>query len=70
MLALFFLTITACKSPPKVEPMLPPEPQRKTLSSPSSIREYAEIIAYYDELVCEWELWAETAKEIISTQNQ
>lgn len=50
--------------------MLPPEPQRKTLSSPSSIREYAEIIAYYDELVCEWELWAETAKEIISTQNQ
>lgn len=69
-MSLFLITINSCKTLPEVKIELPAEPQRKELSAPTTQKEYAQIIAYYDELVQEWELWAKTTKEIISTQNQ
>lgn len=69
-MSLFLITINSCKTLPEVKIELPIEPQRKELIPPTTLKEYAQIIAYYDELVQEWELWAKTTKEIISTQNQ
>lgn len=69
-MSLFLIIITSCRTLQEVEIQLPEEPQRKELTPPTTLKEYAQIIAYYDELVQEWELWAKTTKELISTQNQ
>ena len=38
---------------------------------PHSVKEYAQIIAYYETLVREWELWGETVeKTVIGEQAQ
>ncbi len=64
LLPLLTLTITSCASKPApVE--LPPKPQRQEQRTPESIRDYANLIVYYESLVQEWEAWGELASEII-----
>nr|DAI09812.1 MAG TPA: hypothetical protein [Caudoviricetes sp.] len=33
---------------------------------PHSVKEYAQIIAYYETLVREWELWGETVEKTVA----
>lgn len=68
-LILSALTTIACRTTSEIKITLPPEPERKNIPIPASPKEYAEVIAYYDELVSEWELWAETTQKIISRRN-
>lgn len=35
------------------------------LKNPQNIQDCAEIIAYYEGLVCEWEAWGETVSAMI-----
>ena len=54
------LTITGCVSKQKKEVLLPPKPQREELQQPTNLKECAEVIAYYESLVEEWESWGDT----------
>jgi len=56
------LTITNCVTVRKSEIVLLPEPQRQELKNPETLKDYAALIIYYDNLVKEWELWAEDIK--------
>lgn len=62
------LTISGCQTIEYIDyaVILPPTPEREELKQPTTIKECAEIIAYYDNLVCLWELWGESVKEIIN----
>ena len=69
LLILYPLIIIGCKTTKQaeqVEIVLPPKPQRETLKNPQNIQDCAEIIAYYEGLVCEWELWGEQAENAIN----
>ena len=59
------LATTGCVTAEKDVTALPPMPERRILEPPESIRDYAEIIIYYDGLVREWELWGATVSSII-----
>ena len=59
------LATTGCVTADKDGTVLPPKPERRRLEPPESIRDYAEIIIYYDGLVREWELWGATVSSII-----
>ena len=45
--------------------MFPPEPERDQLPEVQSVEDLARTINYYEHLVQEWELWAESVKNII-----
>ena len=62
MLLPLLLTITSCVTVRKTEIVLLPEPQRQELKAPETLKDYAALILYYDNLVKEWELWAEDIK--------
>ena len=70
--AILFVTITTgCRTLLVDTPALPPKPERSPLEMPHSVKEYAQIIAYYETLVREWELWGETVeKTVIGEQAQ
>lgn len=66
------ITILACSTVKEkeyvtIKYILPPSPQRKEmiLRENPSIKDYAEIINYYEHLVREWEAWGKNVKEII-----
>ena len=59
------LATPGCVTAGKDGTVLPPMPERRRLEPPGSIRDYAEIIIYYDGLVREWELWGATVSSII-----
>lgn len=40
-------------------------PERSELQTPRTIKDYAEIIIYYECLVQDWELWGKTVKELV-----
>lgn len=55
--------MTGCKTTEirtEVKYILPPKPQRKELQAPQTLKDYAEIINYYEHLVQEWEAWGNT----------
>ena len=74
---LIYLTIllmaimTSCKSAPHKEQeiILPPMPQRQKIKMPAELKDYVLIIAYYDNLVEQWELWGETVENLIEVEN-
>ena len=59
---------TGCKTTEKIietKYVLPPKPQRKKLQAPQSLKDYAEIINYYEHLVQEWEAWGDTVSNMV-----
>jgi len=70
-LVLSMLIILGCRTVEYVYPEyeLPSEPQREMLEQPETVQDLALIINYYDSLVSEWEQWAVSTKEIITTEN-
>ena len=45
--------------------VLPPKPRREKQAAPENIKDYAQLILYYDALVQEWELWGNTVEKIV-----
>lgn len=66
LLAILLGIITSCQSS-RIEPVieLPPMPQRQELKSPETLKDYVEIINYYEHLVQEYEVWADTVTKMI-----
>lgn len=66
-LSLLILTISACRTCPKTETKitLPPKPERSEIKTPQTLKDYAMIIAYYEFLVQDWELWGKTVEGIV-----
>lgn len=50
----------------EVKYILPPKPQRKELTAPKELKDYAEIINYYEHLVQEWEAWGNTVSDMVN----
>lgn len=66
-LILLPLITTGCRTT-KTEKgiVLPPKPQRQELKSPENLSNLADTINYYEHLVQEWELWADTIEAILT----
>ena len=67
-LLLLLPIMTGCKTTEKIietKYILPPKPQRKELQAPQSLKDYAEIINYYEHLVQEWESWGCIVSDMI-----
>lgn len=57
---------TGCVTKPKPnEILLPPKPERQEIQPPENLKDYAEIIIYYEYLVREWEAWGDAVSELI-----
>ena len=41
------------------------KPQRQELSMPESVKDYAQILNYYEHLVQEWEQWGDTVSALV-----
>ena len=69
LLAILLGIITSCQSS-RIEPVieLPPKPQRRELKAPETVQDLAEIINYYEHLVEEWELWADTVTDLTQSK--
>lgn len=67
LLVLLLLPImTGCKTTEiKTVYVLPPKPQRKELQVPQELKDYAQIINYYEHLVQEWENWGNTVSSMV-----
>ena len=63
------LTIQGCKTT-KIEKeiVLPPKPQRQELKSPESLSDLADVLNYYEHLVQEYEVWADTVDAILTEE--
>ena len=61
---------TGCRTLQVEAPTLPPKPERRTLEIPRTAKDYAEVIAYYEKLVQEWELWGETVESVIGESSE
>ena len=62
--------MTGCKTLEINAPTLPPKPERSRIETPHSVKDYAEIIAYYERLVQEWELWGDTVESVIGESSE
>jgi len=49
----------------KVDIVLPPKPERSEIKAPESLKDYAQIINYYEHLVQEWEQWSRAIEQQI-----
>lgn len=65
------LIISGCKTTPKpeVKITLPPKPERSAIQVPQTAKDYAMVIAYYEFLVQDWELWGKTVEELIDGES-
>lgn len=61
------LIMTGCRTTKTEEQKiaLPPKPQRQELKMPESVKDYAQIINYYEHLVQEWEQWGDTVSALV-----
>lgn len=50
--------------------ILPPFPEREIIILPDepTVKDYAEIINYYDSLVKQWEAWGKNVEKILDTK--
>ena len=62
--------MSGCKTTEVYTPHLPPKPKRIRIETPHSVKDYAEIIAYYERLVQEWELWGDTVESVIGESSE
>lgn len=62
--------MTGCKTLKIDAPALPPKPERSRIETPHSVKDYAEVIAYYERLVQEWELWGDTVESVIGESSE
>lgn len=70
-LLLLMPIITGCKTTEiKTVYVLPPRPQRKELTPPESLKDYAQILNYYEHLVQEWEQWGDTVSLMVEQGNK
>ena len=69
-LLLLLPIIVGCKTTKQneIKVTLPPKPERQELNTPETLKDYAEIILYYDTLVQEWESWGKAVEDILGTQ--
>ena len=66
VLSLPLITISCVTKPKKNKDiLLPPKPERQEIKEPESMKDYAEIIIYYEYLVREWEAWGDTVSDLI-----
>jgi hypothetical protein len=65
---LLIATTIGCVNLPKGKITLPAKPERQEIEAPDTLKDYAEIINYYEHLVQEWELWGETATTLIESE--
>lgn len=72
LLVLLFLPImTGCKTTEiRTVYVLPPRPQRQELTMPESLKDYAQILNYYEHLVQEWEQWGDTVSLMVENQDK
>lgn len=63
LLILLSLIISGCCTNSEI--ILPQAPERQAIESPKSVQDLAEILAYYEQLIQEWEQWATAVKQII-----
>lgn len=54
--------ITGCRTVKTEKTKLPPKPERQIIETPVTLKDYAEIINYYDHLVQQWEEWGEAVE--------
>lgn len=55
--------MNGCASKPEVKTVFPPRPERQKINiHPESEQDYAIILSYYEYLVEEWEIWADTVE--------
>ena len=64
LIALFLQITTGCGSLPRTEAILPPKPERQEQKSPENLKDYADLILYYETLVQKWEQWADTVEKL------
>ena len=66
-MTLLLLIIASCKTTRQDASavILPPKPQRQELTTPESLKDYAQIINYYEHLVQEWEQWGDTVSLMV-----
>lgn len=60
------LTITGCRTTKVIEIELPPKPAREEKQAPKDLKEIAELLNYYEHLVEQWEVWANSVDAILT----
>ena len=65
------LTILGCRTN-KIEKeiILPPKPQRQELKAPQDLKDLADTLNYYEHLVQEYEVWADTVEAILTEEKK
>ena len=70
-LLLFLPIMTGCKTTEiRTVYVLPPRPQRQELTTPESLKDYAQILNYYEHLVQQWEQWGDTVTLMVEKDNK
>lgn len=65
MLSLLLITTGCRTTKQELKISLPPKPQRQELTRPESLKDYAQILNYYEHLVQEWEQWSDTVTALV-----
>lgn len=63
--------MSGCKTCPKDDAKitLPPKPERSELKTPETTKDLVGMIAYYEFLVQDWELWGKTVEELVNGES-
>ena len=63
--------MTGCKTTEqkKNEITLPQKQQRKELTTPETLKDYAQILNYYEHLVQQWEEWGDTVSLMVEQKD-
>lgn len=48
----------------KTDITLPPKPQREVMPEITSVKDFAEVINYYEHLIQKWEQWGFTVEQM------
>ena len=75
MILFLVFSLVGCTSMQKTNQsmiILPAEPLRRTLEveGPYDVKDYMTIIIYQDNLISEWEVWADEVQKTVDTLNE